>query len=442
MEAIDEIEAKSGSTTALKEARAEALLCRAYNHFMLVNVFALQYNAKTSSTDLGVTYMLAPETTVGVKYERNTVAECYDLIKKDLEEALPNVGDSYMTVPKYHFNPSAAYAFAARFYLYHEEWENAKKYATLAIGSSPKTVLRDNSTVAAMTQDFDAISQHYASSSLNCNLLLTTSYSSLGLVFGPYSLYKRFSHAPYLSTHEDALASNIWGSASLYTQVKNRATPPAYAIFWRYPYLFEYTDPVAGVGYRHTVIPAFTTDEALLNRAEAEILLGEYDAAAADMTIWMQNFVNTPLVLTPELIQTFYNSVDYSRPLVSTIKKHINPSFLTVEEGSVQETMLQCLLGFRRIETLHMGMRWFDVKRYGITIYRRVLDTSGVPEKLTDSLTVDDNRRAIQIPKRVLDAGYTSNPRTSNTSTSSITESIESVPETSSFGNIMEALAE
>ena len=43
LQAIDEIEAKSGMTKKLKAAKAEALLIRAYCHFCLVNVFAQAY---------------------------------------------------------------------------------------------------------------------------------------------------------------------------------------------------------------------------------------------------------------------------------------------------------------------------------------------------------------------------------------------------------------
>ena len=50
-------------------------------------------------------------------------------------------------------------------------------------------------------------------------------------------------------------------------------------------------------------------------------------------------------------------------------------------------------------------------KRWGIEIPRRVINTSGVPTKFTDWLTVDDPRRAIQIPMSVVEAGYEPNPR-------------------------------
>ena len=41
---------------------AEALLCRAYNHFLLVNEFCLNYSALTSDTDPGIPYMEKAET--------------------------------------------------------------------------------------------------------------------------------------------------------------------------------------------------------------------------------------------------------------------------------------------------------------------------------------------------------------------------------------------
>lgn len=49
------------------------------------------------------------------------------------------------------------------------------------------------------------------------------------------------------------------------------------------------------------------------------------------------------------------------------IKKEINPQGFTVSEGQ-QENVIQCILHLRRIETMHEGLRWLDIKRYGIEI--------------------------------------------------------------------------
>ena len=61
--------------------------------------------------------------------------------------------------------------------------------------------------------------------------------------------------------------------------------------------------------------------------------------------------------------------------------------------------------------TLGEGWRLQDVKRYGIVIYRRTLNASSSVTDVKDSLTVNDLRRAIQLPQDVITAGLTANPR-------------------------------
>jgi hypothetical protein len=56
-------------------------------------------------------------------------------------------------------------------------------------------------------------------------------------------------------------------------------------------------------------------------------------------------------------------------------------------------------------------MRFFDIKRHGIEVHRREVGTALEIKKVTDSLTVNDPRRALQLPKDVITAGMTPNPR-------------------------------
>ena len=72
---------------------------------------------------------------------------------------------------------------------------------------------------------------------------------------------------------------------------------------------------------------------------------------------------------------------------------------------------------WRRLETVEGGLRWFDIKRYGIEIIRRTMSSNGLPAEKTDVLTKDDERRAIQIPQKVRDAGCPANPRKAATAT-------------------------
>ena len=69
------------------------------------------------------------------------------------------------------------------------------------------------------------------------------------------------------------------------------------------------------------------------------------------------------------------------------------------------------VLHMRRIETLGQGLRWFDIKRYGIEIWRRSTNAEGKVAKQLDILPANDLRRAVQIPLKVRDAGLEANPR-------------------------------
>jgi len=415
LETLDDLRGQA-SDAELRQVRAEALLCRAYAHFMLANLFCQTYSPSTADSVMGIVYMDRTAGELTYTPARPTLAETYRFIERDLQEALPLVGSDYYSVPKYHFTPRAAQAFACRFYLYAEQWDKAVRYADLCLGSSPETLLRDWAYMATMTQTYAALTQHYIDATLNSNLLLLTAYSAMGLLFGPYNYMSKYAHGSYLATHETSEALNIWGKAPYYQGTHTySATNLDKTIFFKLPYMFEYADPVAGTGYYRTVYPAFTTDETLLNRAEAYVLKGEYDKAAHDLTVWMQNIVQTDMELTPEYIVDFYNSVDYAysdtQHIASTIKKHLHPKFDIGQEGGMKEAMLQCVLGFRRIETLQAGLRWYDVKRYGIEVVRRVINAAGEPDTYTDMLRVDDPRRAVQIPIKARTAGVTPNPR-------------------------------
>ncbi len=420
-QALFAIEELGGPTTeALKQAKAEALLCRAYNHFILTNVFCLNYNSETSETDPGIPYSLECESTLNPKYDRGSVADDYRLIEADIIEALETVGDANYKIPKYHFNTKAAYAFAARFFLYYEKWDLAAEYATKCLGAEPKSMLRDWKGMADLSYEPDVIWNAYIQTESNANLLLIAPYSSVGVVFGPYGSCTRYSHGSSLSSHETYESSQIWGNSEYWLKVATYIGALDREIQWKLPYKFEYTDPVAGIGYLHSVYPAFWSDETLLTRAEAYIMMEEYDLAAKDITLWVQNMTKCTSNFDATAIANFYKAIaftDWSDPnnMKFTSRKRLNPKFDIGLPGQTKEAMLQCVLSLRRIETIGQGMRWFDIKRYGIEVPRRRMTAGGGVLRVTDVLTVDDGRRAFQIPLKVISAGLPANDRTKHT---------------------------
>ncbi len=101
--------------------KGEALVARAYAHHMLAIFFAKNYEIGGANNSPGVPYVTAPETKLIQEYSRGTVKETYDKIAKDLEEGIKLLSPSAYKVPKYHFTPAAAPAFASRFYLFTSE---------------------------------------------------------------------------------------------------------------------------------------------------------------------------------------------------------------------------------------------------------------------------------------------------------------------------------
>lgn len=102
-QALDAIKELGGADTPqLKAAKGEALICRAYAHFCLANMFCQAYNPQYASEDLGIPYMEKAETILDPKYTRGTLAEVYSKIDADLIEGLPLITDEFYSVPKYH----------------------------------------------------------------------------------------------------------------------------------------------------------------------------------------------------------------------------------------------------------------------------------------------------------------------------------------------------
>jgi len=343
---------------------------------------------------MGIPYVEEPETVVFKNYDRGTVAEVYEKIARDIEEGLPLINDQLYDIPKYHFNYKAACAFAARFYLYYRKFDLTIKYATLALGDAPNEVIRDY-LGDAKTSDLDWRFNHYISAELNCNLLILPAKSYWPIIHGPYTNGgKRYGHSQEIAKEGTIWSPGLWGeNLSAYNTVFGDAQKLCYPKLGAFT---EYTDKVAGIGYINIVYPAFTTDETLLCRAEAYVYQENYALALADMNLWLKGHTNSGVNISPDIIHNYYTQEVPS-------KKVLHPKF-SINPGT-QESFIHFILHCRRIETIHDGLRWFDIKRYGIEVVHNHYESSD------DILTVDDPRRAIQLPAQVIGAGLPANPR-------------------------------
>lgn len=405
-EALAAIE-KLGNPASLAAAKGEALVVRAYNHFVLVNMFAPHYNKATATTDLGIPYMQEPETTLDPKYERGTVAQVYANIAKDLEEGLPLVNDSFYVQPKFHFNQQAAYAFAARFYLFYEQYEKAIEAANKVLGANPAGMLRDWAALQTLPRDTDVLGKAYTKDDVKANLLIALPNSSRSLYFGAlYRSLSRFAHGRRLSRETYEANKPAGGVPAYRAQAATANNHDKYYVY-KYVYGFEMTNLVAQTGYTHTVEVPLTTDEALLVRAEALALLGRTTEALADLNIWVGNFYKDATALTLDSVNNFYNAIAFSTAEKPTQKKEFHPLH---DVSKAEPNLLQAIIDYRRTLTLHEGLRWFDIRRYGIEVVRYQHQVDGSFKPIAE-LKKDDLRRTFQIPDRVIVAGLRPNLR-------------------------------
>ena len=421
-----------GNPESLKAEMAEAKLCRAYAMFMMANTFCMAWNPEMADEYLGLPYPTSPETSVNVKHERGTLRELYQKINQDIEDALPDVDDALYSVPKYHFNRAAAYAFAARFNLYYLNDDKCIEYANQVLGNDPKTVMREFEPYTQF--GYNDIGNRYIKTSEKANLMLISYYSILGrtLLMGTYS---RFNHNSSIAQYETFWAEAPWGAGStnalLYYANMLYGSNPC-VIFPKMIEQFEYTDKLAGTGYVHTIDPVFTGDETLLCRAEAYIRKGDYNKGLADMNTWIETHCKEKAVdektgevvaerpvLTLENIKAFMDELDEA-PVIPeinserSIRKQMYPQGFTINDD--QKPVLQLLLHMRRLETMYQGLRFIDIKRYGIAFSHNVRGEEALPFNAENDFLYNgkagaDKRGAIQLPSDVINAGLEANPR-------------------------------
>ena len=335
LESIEEL----GSPRELDHSRGEALLCRAYTHFLMVNVFAQAYNGRTSQRDIGIPYFLTPEKSIKEQAKRLSVAEVYAQIERDLQAGMPLIDDERYVQPMYHFTTRAAKAFSL--------WGRGLRHV-------------------------------------------------------------RFAHSGRIAQNETYRSGGGWGHSLvhydlLYGGAERIFTPKLTEIF-------EITNIAAQTGQPHIVAMPFDVDKVLLWRAEARVMLKDYDGAAADLSAWYLSkggragdvATITKAYSTEVTNDTTEEEREVIEKRLKTIAKPLHPKF-DLEAGT-QTLMMQAVLHARRVLTVHEGTRWDDIKRFGIEITHTPADGKAMV------LRVDDHRRALQIPASIRNAGMQGNP--------------------------------
>jgi hypothetical protein len=377
---IDDLPGDRAHRNAVK---GEALLTRAYGHFMLVNLFAKHYDAETASSDLGIPYVLEPETVFIKKYTRNTVEEVYELVETDLLEGLDLVDESfYANSGKYHFTRNAALAFASRYYLFKGEWATCIEYSSKLLGGNPSLYVKDLPLLLQQRINTDDYIRLYHAPNDDSNLLLIRQVSNF--------------HLPYLGHWPSRqLYSRIF-EQNFYELIDERQDPAWVAgenglAATKYEFLFERSSLTSNVGFNYTIFLAFRGEEVLLNRAEAYVHQNNITAGLTDVLLLARRRYRPDDRLSVDDVT--------AQGLMQFLRGYYN-------SNNDQVNALRYLLEERQKEFIHEGMRWFDIRRYGIPV-NHPLQNGGIT-----TLKADDERKVLQIPQSAIDVGgLEPNPR-------------------------------
>ena len=319
---LDYLDEMAGKEVLRESLRGEALVLRAWNYFHLVNMFGIAYSQGNPSTDLGVPLKL-DATVNGDFYTRNTVAEVYARIEKDLLDGNRLLMENRYERTFYRIDHLAAKAMLSRVYLYMENWDKALAYAD--------SVLMEKSNLL----DLNDGGRVYHTSSTPDEIIWAREYNSGYEV----SFQPRLS-PPFIAS--DDLVGIYTDNVDLRQKI----------------YLYydgSITRGYAGVNkgyYDYAAIQGIRTAELYLNRAE--VYSRKYLAGGQD------EFRVKALADLNELR-----------------KYRINKSkYIEVNLTDGQELLDFCLLERRRElcgETCH---RWCDVRRLGVTVTHLLYDSS------------------------------------------------------------------
>ena len=125
-------DAAAGPETVKKQLKAEALVLRAYFHYLLVNKFAKAYNPVTAETDPGIPYM-KEDWDLTIPSEKKSVKEVYENIIADLDAAIELNALPVQAVNRMRINKPAAYAAKALALMSMQRFDDAATTAQQAL---------------------------------------------------------------------------------------------------------------------------------------------------------------------------------------------------------------------------------------------------------------------------------------------------------------------
>ncbi|MCC6288638.1 MAG: RagB/SusD family nutrient uptake outer membrane protein [Chitinophagaceae bacterium] len=346
-----------GTEAEINTVVAEAKMLRAYCYFQLINVYAKPYDAATAATDGGVPLKLDPSIESIPEPAKNTVAEVYAQIEKDINEAIPDLNITAKT--PYHFNKAAGYALKAKVHLFKKEYDECIAAALESYNLNHQTfnlVSLVNATTHKPTMPLLATGVE--------NLFFATSSESTYICQEMITLYQ----SSLLAYGQTSSTKDV--RTDLYKRPSSSVKDYMFMLGW-VPTSKEYSRNLAGL----------KTTEVMLMLAECYARKGQNDKVK-------------------EYLQPY---------LESRYKNYVHANFVLPSDIT---STVQFVIGERRKELVGGFNRFFDLKRLNTEVqYQKVptrlfpadpIATPTIPQQ-TYTLPVNSPLYILPFPSKVLE---------------------------------------
>lgn len=401
--ALDYLDKVSGSANEKDYVEAQARALRGYYYLQLVNIYGAPYNLGRDGLGVPVKIVSGLEDR---KIVRNTVGAVYDQIVADFlgaEEAFLRGADNKQFQKNYRANLPMVQLLLARTYLYMEEWEKAAEYAEKVMADSRFSLLDLNSVpLGNLVWNSSNYSREYHNFFTYDNPECIWIFGRAGDIasFTSHMLYRTNTNVnfpdPTLLASSPELVNSfvpeaLQGSATAYQTtpdlrlfqylVQERLTT-ATVISTRFRPYGKY----AVSGGKNYNLPAMGNTDfgQALRLAEAYVIGAEAYA------MMYKNGDGTAMNKSLTLL----NSLRAKR--LKSGSQYIDVSITDADE------LVQFARDERRREMCVEGLRWFDLRRWGMPEITRTI-TMGATDIATYKLEQGDPSYIFPIPHTVIE---------------------------------------
>ena len=376
LEEAEDLEPEDEAEQAqLNRILGECYYLRAWNYFMLSNLYGAAYDARNPEDGRGVTLKLTAKIE-DTKFSRASTGEVYRQMAADLTLAAELLEAGEPAPSKIHVSAVAAYALLSRVYLYMEEYEEAVEaadkvtgyalydlVARYVAGSGESFLTTDNPEVIHAQGSYAMNKVHAGNGYVMTNYEMYQDPVTGGWVFGPVQKAMAFGDSYGVSSQ---LAGLFNENDARYSAFFARAYEATWLVCRKYRAaineLVPETDPVTGgaIGSETTTGTDFSEfasvryAEVVLNKAEALACSGSGEA-----TTVMREFLATRYYEMPEI---------------------------PTEQGALIEFIRQ----ERYKELCFEGHRWFDLRRYAVnTVHPQAVSITHVWHILSERVVTE-----------------------------------------------------